>query len=73
MGFLFNLDESGGNQFVDARKMNVSFPKNKDVETYLLIICTKRTTPLHCTSTDGTYCDPLIIIPRLTFDNEIFN
>lgn len=28
---------------------------------------------LHCISTDGTSCDPCLILPRLAIDNEIFD
>ena len=73
VGFVFNLDESGENQYVDARNIYVIVPQNKDVTTYPLNRCIKRITLLHCIATDGTVCDPLLITPRVTLDDEIFD
>ena len=73
VGFLFNLDESGQNQYIDARNIYVIVPENANVITYPLNRNIKRITLLHCIGTDGSSCDPLIILPRLTLDNEIFD
>lgn len=73
VGFLFNLDESGQNQYIDARNIYVIVPENANVTTYPLNRNIKRITLLHCIGSDGTSCDPLIILPRLTLDNEIFD
>lgn len=73
VGFLFNLDESGEIQFIDARNIYVIVPKELDVTTYPLNKSIKRITLLHCIGSDGTSCDPLLILPRKTLDDEIFD
>lgn len=73
VGFIFNLDESGQNQYVDAPYMYIVVPEDKEISTYPLNRATKRITLLHCISTDGSSCDPMIIVPRFTLDDEIFD
>lgn len=72
VGLVFNPDESGQNQFVDARDIFIFVPEDVNIETYPVNRSIKRITLLHCISTDGSSCDPIIIVPRLTLDNEIF-
>ncbi|KAK8866867.1 hypothetical protein M9Y10_009835 [Tritrichomonas musculus] len=72
VGLVFNPDESGQNQFVDARDIFIFVPEDVNIETYPVNRSIKRITLLHCISTDGSSCDPMIIVPRLTLDNEIF-
>lgn len=72
VGFVFNLDESGQNIYIDARNLYVVVPQEKQITTYPLNRCIKRITLLHCISTDGTSSPPMIIVPRLTIDDEIF-
>ena len=73
VGFCFNLDEAGQDQYVDARSMYLIVPKDKDITTYPVSRATKRIILLHCISTYGTSCDPMIIVPRLTIDDEIYD
>lgn len=73
VGFVFNLDESGQNTYVDARNIYVIVPQEENVTTYPVNRNIKRITLLHCIATDGTSCDPLIILPRLTLDDELFD
>ena len=72
VGFVFNLDESGQNTYVDARNIYVIVPQEENVTTYPVNRNIKRITLLCCIATDGTSCDPLIILPRLTIDDELF-
>ena len=73
IGFLFNLDESGQNQFVDAQNISLIVPNDVKLETYPVSRSIKRITLLHCIGSDGSSSDPMIILPRLTIDNEIFD
>ena len=73
VGFIFNLDESGQNQYQDSRNIFVVVPEDVDIKSYPISRATKRITLLHCISTDGSSCDPMIIVPRLTVDNELFD
>lgn len=73
VGFVFNLDESGQNTFVDSRNLYVIVPKDKDVRNFPLNRSIRRITLLHCISTDGTTAPPMIVVPRLTIDDEIFD
>ena len=73
VGFIFNLDESGQNQYVDAPYIFVVVPEDEEITTYPVSRATKRITLMHCISTDGTSCDPMIIVPRLTIDNEVYD
>ena len=73
VGFMFNLDESGQNQYQDSNNIYVVVPEDVDVKNYPISRATKRITLLHCISTDGSSCDPMIIVPRLTVDNELFD
>lgn len=63
VGFCFNLDETGQNQYLDAGSLYLIVPKDQKVPASR---ATKRITLLHCISTDGSNCDPMIIVPRLT-------
>ena len=74
-GFCFNLDESGIQQFVDGKDTYLIVPKTyPDHElTFPLYRAGKRITLLHCISTDATYIKPLFVIPRKTFDDDIFD
>ena len=73
VGFVFNLDESGECKYVDANDIYVYVPDHIEKYDYPVDRSTRRITLLHCIATDGSSCDPLIIIPRKTIDNEIFD
>lgn len=73
VGFVFNLDESGQNTFIDAHNLYIIVPKEKDVRTFPLNKGISRITLLHCISTDGTTAPPMIILPRVMMDDEIFD
>ena len=48
-------------------------PEDKDVRTYPISRSMKHITLLHCISKNGSSCDPMIIVPRFTLDDEIFD
>lgn len=73
VGFVFNLDESGECEYVDAHDIYVYVPDDVDAYEYPVDRATKRISLLHCIATDGSSCDPLIITPRKTVDNEVFD
>ena len=71
--FLFNLDETGEDEFVDTKKVKVFVPVNFKENAKIPISRTrKRFTITHCIAADGTYMDPYIIVPRKTFESDIF-
>ena len=72
VGFVFNLDETGEDEFVDAKDQYIVVPKDSNMDSYP-INRGRRITLLHCISTDGTSCKPLIVLPRKTIDNEIYD
>ena len=74
-GFCYNLDESEIQRYTDARETLLVVPSNfPDKElTYPVYRAGKRITLLHCISTDGTYVKPLIVLPRKTVDDDVFN
>ena len=51
VGLVFNPDESGQNQFVDARDIFIFVPEDVNIETYPVNRSIKRITLLHCIST----------------------
>lgn len=73
VGFCFNLDESGQNEYQDARHQYLIVPSGLKKAEYPVERATKRYTLLHCICTDSSSCDPLIVTPRKTIDDEIFD
>ena len=76
VGWLFNLDETGQQDFVDARDIHVVVPSNRWVSreaVYDIDRNGKRCTALHCISSDGKFTKPLFVLPRKTIDLEIFD
>jgi hypothetical protein len=72
--FIFNMDESGCDEYVDSRNLSVIVPqehegKHADVPVHRQ---TKRATLTGCISADGSSLKPFIILPRETVDDEIF-
>ena len=72
---MFNLDESGQQDFIDARKVHIVIPDalNQGKITYPVDRTGKRITLLHCISTDGTALTPMLIVPRKYIDDEVFD
>ena len=75
VGFLFNADETGEQDFVDSRSITVIVPKGYHKSRIPLPVsrCGKRLTVMHCISTDGTYMTPLFIHSRSTVDSEVYD
>lgn len=76
IGWLFNLDETGQQDFVDSRDTFVIVPSSRSLEAnirYGVDRNGKRCTILHCIKSDGKFLKPLIVLPRKTIDTEVFN
>lgn len=73
-GFCFNLDESGIQRYVDAKDTYLVVPNDfpDDELTFPVYRSSKRITLLHCISTDGSYIKPLFVLPRKTFESDVF-
>lgn len=76
IGWLYNLDETGQQDFVDARELRVVVPAGSEAEeqaVYKVDRNGKRCTALHCIASDGTFLKPLFVLPRKTIDLEVFD
>ena len=76
IGWLFNLDETGEQDFVDSRTITVIVPSSTCTSTrtrYSVDRNGKRATVLHCICSDGKYLPPLFVLPRKTVDVDIFD
>ena len=75
IGWLFNLDETGQQDFVDAREKKVIVPSCRVHErnVYPVDRNGKRCTALHCIASDGKFLKPLMVLPRKTVDVEVFD
>ena len=73
--FLFNLDESGQQDFVDARSIYIVVPDEmaKGKVSYPVDRSGKRITLLHCISIDGTSFTPLLVVPPKFIGNEVYD
>jgi hypothetical protein len=72
--FIFNVDESGCDEYVDSQNVTVVVPKvHKDATVDIPVQrqC-KRATLTACVAADGSSLVPFIILPRETVDEEIF-
>jgi len=74
-GFCYNLDESGIQRYTDAKNTYLVVPVDFPDEqlTFPVYRAGKRITLLHCICTDGSYVKPLIVLPRKTVDDDVFN
>ena len=75
VGWLFNLDETGQQDFVDSHQIRVVVPKDfkNDKAVYPVDRNGKRCTALHCICSDGQFLKPLFILPRKTVDLELYD
>ena len=76
IGWLYNLDETGQQDFVDARQVHVLIPSDTKSGTrirYAVDRNGKRCTALVCISSDGKFLKPLFVLPRKTVDIDIFD
>jgi hypothetical protein len=72
--FIFNVDESGCDEYVDFQNVTVVVPKvHKDATVDIPVQrqC-KRATLTACVAADGSSLLPFVILPRETVDEEIF-
>lgn len=67
---VFNIDEAGEDEYVDANSYQVIVPGHYEGETIKIPVKreSKRSTLVHCIAADGTSFKPLLIIPRKTVD-----
>ena len=71
--FLFNLDETGEDEFVDTKTIKVFVPVDFQEKAKIPISRSrKRFTITHCIAADGTFMEPYIIVPRKTFESDVF-
>ena len=75
IGWLYNIDETGQQDFVDAREIHIVVRKEIDVKglKYPVDRNGKRSTLIHCICSDGTFLNPLFVLPRKTIDDEVFD
>ena len=76
VGWCFNLDETGQQDFVDSRELCVIVPSDSDAAQHAVYKVDrngKRCTALHCISSGGDFLKPLFILPRKTIDTEVFD
>ena len=67
-----HLDETGEDDNQDAILQYIVVPEDSDVTSYP-INRPRRISVLHCIATDGTSPIPMIVLPRKTVDNEVFD
>lgn len=71
--FVFNLDESGFQDWADRRERTVIVPSTCSDDRIGMPIdrATKRSSLLLCIAADGTWLKPLLILPRKTIEKEL--
>ena len=71
--FFFNIDESGFQQFVDARDVVLVVPSDAAEKEmcYSVNRNSKRATMIGCIAADGTALKPFVISPNRTVEKEI--
>ena len=72
--FIYNVDETGCCEWVDATEVKVIVPKSYFEERINIPVDrnSKRATLIGCIVGDGTNMKPMIILPRKTIENDIF-
>ena len=70
--FVINLDESGFQKYVDARKSYIVLPENIDINHFPVQRNEKRITLLGAITASGRTLKPLLILGRKTIDLELF-
>lgn len=72
--YCFNVDETGEEEFSDAREIKVFVPADFPNEKAVFPVKrgAKRFTIVHCISSAGRYFPPYYIIPRKTIPNDIW-
>ena len=72
-GFLFNCDESGESDFVDARKTFVICDDNTYHGAFIPVSrAARKLTVLHTIASDGEWIKPLFVVPRKTLATDIY-
>ena len=72
--FVYNLDETGEEEFVDTRSIKVLVPSDFPDKKAKIPVRRgkKRFTIVHCICTDGGFIPPYIIVPRKTINSDIY-
>ena len=75
VGWCYNIDETGEQDFVDAQEISVVVPFETDIKDlkYPVSRNGKRSTLIHCICSDGSFLRPLFVLPRKTLDSEVFD
>ena len=68
--FIFNIDECGMQDWMDAREQRAIVPKDYDKQTAPFVVSRngKLATALHCIAGDGSWVNSQIVLQRLTGD-----
>jgi hypothetical protein len=70
----FNLDETGHQKWADRKDIRVVVPVSYEGDS-IYVPCnrsSKRASLLVCIAVDGTLVKPIIIVPRLTVEQEVY-
>ena len=78
VNLVYNIDESGEDDFVDAKTIRVIVPASFDGDYAEIPVKreSKRATFIHCISAGGFYLPSMFVVPRKTVDSDmlrIFN
>lgn len=71
-GLIFNLDESGFQRFVDLKHSSIVVPRDASHALHSVSRQEKRATFLLTVAADGTCLKPLLVVPRVTIEAELF-
>ena len=69
---IFNLDESGFQRFVDLKHSSIVVPRGSAHALHSVSRQEKRATFLLTVAADGTCLKPLLVVPRVTIEAELF-
>ena len=69
---IFNLDESGFQRFVDLKHSSIVVPRGSAHALHSVSRQEKRATFLLTVAADGTSLKPLLVVPRVTIEAELF-
>jgi hypothetical protein len=71
--FIYNMDEMGHQEWADRQEKVCYVPKSHPHEhVYFPVSRTgKRITIVGCIAADGSFCKPLVVIPRKTYDRDL--
>jgi hypothetical protein len=70
--FVYNMDEMGHQEYADAKPKTCIVPSHVAEKPYYSVSRRgKRITLIACVAADGSYVTPALIIPRVTYEDEL--